>query len=166
MTEEVSGLVQAAIIPVAVGIAVWWFQSQMSTIKTQRQRLHDERRQLYVDILEPYMAIFSGGDDKLANVQQAVESITSSEYKATTFQLMMLGSDEVVNALNDMMQYFYKQSDHPEREAQPLEALKRWGALLLAIRRDLGNKNTKLQDIDMLRAYITDIDTAISEAAY
>jgi len=33
-----------------------------------------------------------------------------------------------------------------------------WGSLLLEIRKSLGNKNTKLNEIDMLRAMIKDID--------
>ena len=33
-----------------------------------------------------------------------------------------------------------------------------WGSLLLAIRRDLGAKGTKLTEKDMLRSQIKDID--------
>ena len=34
-----------------------------------------------------------------------------------------------------------------------------WGGLLLEIRRSLGNKKTKLDEFDMLRAMIEDIDS-------
>ena len=33
-----------------------------------------------------------------------------------------------------------------------------WGRLLLEIRKDVGNKHTKLNELDMLRWLITDID--------
>jgi len=33
-----------------------------------------------------------------------------------------------------------------------------WGALLIEIRKSLGNKKTKLKEVDMLRGMIKDID--------
>ena len=38
-----------------------------------------------------------------------------------------------------------------------------WGHLLLAIRKDLGNKRTKLKEKDMLSSQITDIDQLVPE---
>lgn len=43
-------------------------------------------------------------------------------------------------------------------EQDPKEMMRLWGSLLLEIRRNLGNKKTKLNEFDMLRAMIKDID--------
>jgi hypothetical protein len=40
----------------------------------------------------------------------------------------------------------------------PKEMMSLWGELLLEIRKSLGNKDTKLNKFDMLRAMVKDID--------
>ena len=58
--------------------------------------------------------------------------------------------------MNDFMQYTYKGNTDAK------ELVSMWGGLLLAIRRDLIGKKTKLSEIDMLRSTITDIDKVTS----
>jgi len=40
----------------------------------------------------------------------------------------------------------------------PKEMIRLWGKLLLEIRKSLGNKKTKLNEFDLLRAMIKDIE--------
>jgi len=44
-------------------------------------------------------------------------------------------------------------------KSNPKEMMRLWGTLLLEIRKSLGNKKTKLNEFDMLRAMIKDIDS-------
>ena len=54
--------------------------------------------------------------------------------------------------MNELMQYSYKGNTNP------MQLISTWGGLLLAIRRDLVGNKTKLNEVDMLRSMITDID--------
>lgn len=78
-------------------------------------------------------------------------------------ELNMMGSDDVVRALNELMQYSYG-VERDGTSPKPEEMLRYWGRVLLAIRRDLGNKRTKLMDVDMLRGQIRDIDQVITSS--
>jgi hypothetical protein len=68
----------------------------------------------------------------------------------------LVGSDEVVSAHNELMQYAYRAEETGEKD--PVEMLRLWGILLLKIRKSLGYKSTKLNEWDMLRGMIKDIN--------
>jgi len=57
-----------------------------------------------------------------------------------------------------MMQGFFEK----EAETNPKLALQRFARLVLAVRKDVHNKNTKLEDWDMMKFMITDIDKYIA----
>ena len=69
-----------------------------------------------------------------------------------------MGSDEVINAYNDLMQFIYGRNTNTEKEGASNELLILLGKLLLEIRKDVGNDKTQLTPKDMLRSMITDID--------
>ena len=81
-----------------------------------------------------------------------------------------MGSDNVNRALNKLLKHYndkgnkdaqeeYKNNqDIKEEYKKDIEII---GQLFLAIRRDLGNRKTKLKPSDMLRGQITDIDKYI-----
>lgn len=77
----------------------------------------------------------------------------------------MMGSDEVVRALNVLMQHFYAReedqntTDTRPQDNQPVntQGIMLVGDFLLAIRKDLVKK-TKLTNRDMLRDMIKDLD--------
>lgn len=77
--------------------------------------------------------------------------------KKTAFDLNLFGSDEVVLAYNNFMKLIYPYESETTEKREPKMILL-WGKLLLEIRKSLGNKKTKLDELDMLRAMITDID--------
>jgi len=66
-----------------------------------------------------------------------------------------LGTDEVVEAFNDMMQYFYHSGENPD----PTSLIDTWGRFIIVLRKNLGNTKTKLSRVDMLRSQIKDIDS-------
>jgi hypothetical protein len=103
--------------------------------------------------------MFSGMGDPTTQ-KKVVKQITSFEYRQKAFEFSLLGSDDVVNAFNDMMQYYYR-LERRNDEPDPAEMLGYFGGFLLAIRKDVGNPKTKLSEIDMLRGIITDIEKLI-----
>lgn len=139
-----------------VGFGVWFVQSRIEELRRARERLRDERRDVYSKILEPYIRLFSGLNDPGVEAE-VVKLITSFDYRKTAFELNLIGSDSVVLAFNDMMMFFYAAQAAGEQPSAA-EMLTRWGTFLLEIRRSIGDPNTKLGYRDMLRGLISDLD--------
>ena len=143
-------------ITIVVGLAVWYLTSRVEAIRRETAKLQDERGKIYAQVLEPYIRLFAGTKDS-SETEKAMTQVTSFEYRRALFQLNIMGSDDVILAMNRLMQYFYAS----ERDSTPpelVEILPLWATVLLTIRRDLGNEGTKLEKVDMLRGQIKDID--------
>lgn len=91
---------------------------------------------------------------------KVAEIMLSESYLIAAREFSLVGSDEAVRAMNDLMQYFFQQNDSETRDYETV--FKLLGLLFLEIRRDLGNKDTKVSEIDMFRGQITDIDSLIA----
>ena len=94
-------------------------------------------------------------------MQQAL----SHEYKRTSFQLSLIGGDDVVRSFNDFMQYLYSMGMETQQQLDPVKWMNLWGVFLLQIRKNVGNPDTKLTPTDMLRSQIKDIDKIIGGGA-
>ena len=140
------------------GIVSWFVKSRIEELQAIRETLNEERRKIYKELLEPYINIFVGIKNKKGSEEQAIQQITSYDYRKTAFGLNLFGSDEVIRAYNNLMQYVYKFEAGGDQKPQPKEMMRLWGMFLLEIRKNLGNKKTKLNEIDMLRGMIKDID--------
>ena len=145
------------LIGALVGFGVWYFQSRLEALRREQERLHDDRRKVYADVLEPFVRIFVGIKNPKEN-QKALEHMLSLEYKRTAFQFSLIGADDVVRSFNDLMQYVYSFDPDAREKLDPSELMRRWGVFLLEIRRNVGDPKTKLTPADMLRSQITDID--------
>lgn len=136
------------------GIITWVIKSKIEELRAIEEKLREERRNIYAKILDPYICLFA--DLKGKGPDQALRKITSYDYRKTAFDLNLFGSDEVVRAYNDLMKHVYKAEATGNQD--PKEMIRLWGKLLLEIRKSLGNKKTKLNEFDMLRAMIKDIE--------
>ncbi len=143
-----------------VGYGVWYFQSRLEALRREQERLHDDRRKVYSDVLEPFVRIFAGIKNPKEN-QKALQHMLSVEYKRTAFDFSLIGADDVVRSFNDLMQYVYSFDAEADEKLDPSQLLRLWGAFLLEIRRSVGNPKTKLTPADMLRSQIKDIDKII-----
>lgn len=144
-----------SLLMVLGGIITWFLKSRVEELRATEERLREERRKIYGQILDPYIHLFA--DLKGQGPTQAIKKIVSYEYKKTAFELNLFGSDEVVHAYNALMKHTYEVESKEKQD--PKEMMRLWGSLLLEIRKSLGNKKTKLNEFDMLRAMIKDIDT-------
>jgi len=140
------------------GVVVWYFQSRAEELREINRKLRDERRNIYRDLLDPFITVLAG-ETKAGLKRKATTKITSVEYKKVGFDLNLFGSDEVVSAFNDLMRYSYEIEEKGEADQKKLFSL--WGNFLLEIRKDIGDKKTKLKEKDMLSALIKDIDTVL-----
>jgi hypothetical protein len=148
--------------------AVGWMyrQSYERKIKLE-EKLRDDRIEIYNNILEPFIYLFMSeaawqkdkknrGKDKN---QIANALLLSHNYKKTSFQLALVGSDSVVMAFNELFQYFYSREeiiDTKITEEDTIIMLKLLGDLLLQIRRSMGNESTEIDNWGMLEWFITD----------
>ena len=137
------------------GIISWNIQTKIERLNQIKEVLRKERINKYNDIIDPIVIMYSkvGGSVKKAN-----EVVQSYKYRKAAFELNFWGSDEVINAYNNLMQFIYNRVENNGKDNDPKELLKLLGQLLLEIRKDVGNENTKLNSIDMLRSMISDID--------
>ena len=140
-----------------VGYIGWFIRSRAEVAQRERERFQDERRKVYLNNLETSIRLLTGINNP-PEMDKAKKRILSFEHRQSMVDITLMRPDDVVNAVNDVQEQAYRQQDDGR------EVVKALGRLLLAIRKDLGNKNTKLTDKDMLRSHITDIDQLYRDA--
>lgn len=139
---------------VLCGGAIGWFiKFRSQELKSIEETMREERRKLYVDILSPYILIFSDP----AKVNEAINRIKTEDYRKIAFEMLFIGSDEVIKSYNSLMGHIFKVDSKKEKK-DPIKLFELWGKLLLEIRKDLGNKKTSLNEKDMFRSMIKDFD--------
>ncbi len=144
------------ILMIIGGIITWIVKSRLEELKAIEEKLRAERIKIYMDILAPIIKLFSD-IKKTGGPETAIKQLTSYDYRKTAFELTLFSSDEVVQSYNAIMQCAFRQQEQNASQ-DPLEIIRLWGKLLLSIRKSLGNKNTKLDELDMLKSMFTDID--------
>ena len=153
------GVLAPSLLMVLGGLIAWVIKSKIQELRAVEESLRGKRRKTYTEILDPYIRLFA--ELKTKGPNQALKKIISYDYKKTAFDLILFGSDEVVRAHNNLMKHFYEAEAKGTQDTKEMMSL--WGNLLLAIRKNLGNKKTKLDEFDMLRAMIKDIDNFLSK---
>jgi len=152
------------IVGAIIGFGVWYFQSRIDVLRREQEKLNDDRRKVYAEILEPFVRVFAGIKNPKEN-KKALQQMLSFEYKNTSFQFSLIGADDVVKSFNNLMQYVYSLESPEEKNiegtADPSKLMRLWGEFLLEIRRNVGNPKTKLTPADMLRSQIKGIDKII-----
>ena len=148
-------IVLSVAVPLLTIFIGWWLRALFERRNLERLRLYDDRRPLYMKVLSPYVRALRGvinPDEQL----KAMEELQSYAHLAALTELTLLASDDVVLALNSVIEQgrSAEVTDNPDNQ---LDLIRLWGALYLAIRRDLGNRNTALGELDMFYHLITDI---------
>lgn len=153
---------------IAAGVAAWIGAANRKALAQSERRanidtqLGDKRRELYMEILKPFLISITPdtiwtkdpktkGKDRRQSMERAMLNV---RYREAMFQLTFVGTDEVVQALNDVMQHIFKAE--PGDQPGSTELLRLLARLLLAIRRGAGNDATKLDEWAMLEPFLTD----------
>ena len=145
----------ALVIPVVagtVGLATSWALNRKEEIRRERERLRDERRALYLQVMKPFVLLLSK-----AGAKAGQKLMMSTEHAEAVREFTLVGSDAAVVALNEFMQYMYRHTDGDRVAALP-EAFELLGTVFLEMRKELGNPKTTLEAIDMFKFQITDIE--------
>ena len=162
-------IVVGVIIPIVTALigaaTIWIVQKNLQEKREIERRLSEKRQETYRNILDPFIRMLT--NLKAEELLEEIEKLKEYEYKKVAFDLNLVGSDDVVRAYNNFMQYIYKlQSKYKSEgyvEKNPIEWLRLWGSLLLEIRKSLGNKKSKLDEWDMLRGMFKDIDKVVEQ---
>ena len=156
MLEEII-LILIGISASGISGAIGWFiKASQEVARREREKLQNERRKLYMQILKPYLSIFADLDNPVTQ-QKALKEVASPSYRRVHYDFNMIGSDHTIKAMNNMVQHSRKM-EKGETVPRENDLVKYWGGLLLAIRKDLGSKKSKLKNVDMLIAHINDND--------
>jgi hypothetical protein len=134
------------------GLLTWIIKSKIEELKAIEEKLREDRRKIYEQILDPYIQLLTDVEDS----KEAMKKITSFKYKKTSFNLYLFGSDSVIRIHNQLMQYAFKNEAAKTQDNSVMMLL--WGKFLLEIRKSLGNKRTKLNELNMLEGWIKDIE--------
>lgn len=152
-------LIAALGAPVLVGfggLISWFLKARKEELQAIEERAMEKRFEIYTQILKPLIVLLSNAASE-KDKNQATQEIASIAYRKSAFNLITFGSDQLVIAYNEMMQGFFT----GEADINPKMSLKRFANFILAIRKDLYSKQTKLKEWDMLKFMITDIDKII-----
>lgn len=91
-----------SLLTVITACAIVFLKHYIEVSNRGKEDIWAARRKLYMDILDPYITIFaefgkgSGGAEK-----KALNKITSLQYRKSVFEIKMIGSDNVIRAMND-----------------------------------------------------------------
>ena len=129
-------------------------------------QLREDRIEIYNQILEPFIIILMSDAAWEHNKQNkgrdkneiAIGKMLSLEYRKLAFKLSLVGSDAVVLAYNELMQFFYAHEEDPSPiETRLKEMMSLLGKFLLSIRRSMGNEFTGLTNWQMLEWFMKDV---------
>jgi len=144
----------------------WRIRSRLERQAALEDKLREDRIGTYNAILKPFIIILTPdtawqADPKHKNRDKqltAMQTLMSLEYREQGFRLSLVGSDSVVKAYNNLLQYFYQHKTDTETQplTEPREMMALLGQFLLEIRRSMGNEDTKLINWDMLEWFLTD----------
>lgn len=148
------------LIPIALtifgsgSIIVVIIQYRYQKLQNLEEKLREERRKVYLDVLKPFIYLFK----KQSKDDELVQLIDNLDYRKSMVDFALIGSDDVVRAWGDLMQHLYTSSKKVSNEQANMQNIKLLAKLLLTIRKDFGNMKTKLEPYDMLRHMITDLE--------
>ena len=160
------GSVATPMLVVMLSAIGWKLKSSLERKLELENKLRDDRIATYNRILEPFVILLMSDaawamDKRNKNKDKnelALSKMLSLEYRESGFKLSLIGSDSVVHAYNNLMQYFYNMpelsgADNMGHVKRGLELL---GMFLLEIRRSMGNEATALSHWDMCEWWMSD----------
>ncbi len=140
------------VIALTTGGIGWLIRSTWEDMRAREHLVYESRRKAYLDAIEPFAQIFAG----LKNPRELKKALARAGATSTRMSMMtlaLIGSDEVVRAYNKMWRYAYD-NDGEGSGSQLLELL---CGLMLSMRKDVGNRQTSVQPLDMMSSQISDI---------
>jgi len=162
------GSIATPIMVLALTALGWRMRHRLDRRLALEDKLRADRIDTYNQILEPFIILLMSDAAWETDKQNrgrnkndvAGAKLLSLDYRKQAFKLSLVGSDAVVAAYNNLMQYFYAQGNAASPSSgDPREMMALLGTFLLEIRRSMGNEATKLTNWQMLEWFLTDART-------
>lgn len=160
------GSVATPILVLLLSAIGWRLRQRLERRVALEEKLRSDRVAIYNEILEPFIILLMSqaaweSDSKNRSRDKdaiASQKLLSLDYRQKGFRLSLMGSDEVVWAYNNLMQYFFQRGAGSDdvQEADIRQMLALLGAFLLAIRKSMGNEATKIDKWGMLEWFVND----------
>ncbi|WP_140160573.1 hypothetical protein [Algoriphagus antarcticus] len=147
------------IVPIFSLIIGAYYQKQRDRLLLEQETFFQKKRDNYFKVIEPIISMISNSKNSQEQ-GKVVSKILSNEYRKEVLSLSLYGNDEVVKAFNDMFQLIYDKEKYNENVSLLIPFL---GKVLLEMRKELGNKNTKIDEFQILEFLIKDIKEMKSE---
>ncbi len=147
----------AVVVPSLLSLWIWKLKTDNKELMEERRRMKAIRHDIYMELISPYISLFVNISDS-DNKSKTIEKLQSEKYANTIYEFCINGSDEAIKALNKMRLYaekLPKQKNGAEQEKMLIDC---WGGLLLALRKDLGERKTKLNKIEILIPHLKELD--------
>jgi hypothetical protein len=159
------GAIATPILVLVLGGLGWVIKSRIEKSIKQEEALRADRVAVYNQVLEPFIIMFmkeeflrSDPKYKGKTKDMAIgETINSVSYRQAAFRLALMGSDSVLRAFNELMQFFYQPGVDVVIKSDPKRSMELLGDFLLEIRKSVGNETTTIQNLEMLEWFINDI---------
>lgn len=160
------GAVTTPVLVALLGAAGWRFRRRIEREASLEDQLRSDRVEIYNEILKPFIILLTADAAWQADPKNRKRDkgdvargiMLSVSYREMGFQMSLIGSDQVVRAYNDLMQFFYERNDDspPSLSDDLPKMMSLLGSFLLAIRKSTGNESTTLDNWDMLEWFMTD----------
>jgi hypothetical protein len=162
-----AGAVATPLLVAVLGGIGWKVRNRIERQLELERKLREDRIAVYNALLEPFIIFFMSDEAWRADPKNKGKSkddlgaraLLSMDYKRNAFRLTVLGSDGVLRAYNALMQHFFQNANESASSQSNLKAMvEKIGALILEIRKSMGNEDTKLSRWEMLEWFLKDID--------
>ena len=142
----------------------------VSVISITLGKYYERKRKIEFELRENKIPIYQGfmkfSSRLFLGTKAGQEEIDQEEmvryFNDFTYDLIIWGSDDVINSWNEFREQAIKhskKSDPEESEkSNPLDSMLSYEKLLLAIRKDTGHKNKNIEKGTLLRMFINDYD--------
>lgn len=119
-------------------------------LKESKQRIYEQKRKYYNELIRPFRDVLKNIKTKPGN--SGLNSKQIADAMDTAFDNILYASDEVIEKYGR----FRNNSTNEEQTgtSSQYKTLKLFSDLLLAMRKDLGNKYTSLDEVHILRMFI------------
>ncbi len=154
-----AGLQASLLWTAIIGAAAWAIRSNIEQKREHQKLLAERKREHYLQFLE-FLAKFIGttGSPEAAkgvpNVAPGSPAVPLEELRMWSLRLTLIGSDEVVRAWNRARLGGVTE----QGQGDNFQVLRNWGRLWLAMRKDCGHLDTKLNVADVLASFVNDIE--------
>lgn len=133
-------------------LGVVWQQRQSERARL-REAHRDRMTPVYYDLLGAFKKLSTDEGEIDPEIQELFMDLKSR-------QLLLGASSEMVQAFND----WQRKTSELQEQGNPVQAVRVWEELLLAIRKDLGHQDGRLPEGELLRLFITDYEEHFSSS--